>query len=71
VSRPPASRRPPGFDGQDDHRHLPASGSQTFVTITAVPEPATLALLAAAAGLISLTHRRRVDLESARQQIGA
>ena len=39
--------------------HVPASGTQTFVTITAVPEPATLALLAAAAGLAALATRRK------------
>jgi hypothetical protein len=37
---------------------VPASGTQTFVTITAVVEPATLALLAAAAGLAVLATRR-------------
>ena len=36
--------------------YLPNS---SFVTVTAVPEPATLALLAAAAGLAVLTTRRR------------
>ena len=33
--------------------------SSSFVTITAVPEPATLALFAAAAGLAALARRRR------------
>jgi hypothetical protein len=36
---------------------VPGTGSQTFVTITAVPEPATLALLAAAAGLAAVARR--------------
>jgi len=43
---PGSTVRPFNFQGS----HLPASGTQTFVTITAVPEPATLALGAAAAG---------------------
>jgi len=38
--------------------YVPASGTQTFVTVTAVPEPATLVLLAAAAGLAAFTRRR-------------
>jgi hypothetical protein len=40
-------------------RSVPASGTQTFVTVTAVPEPATLALFAAAAGLAAVARRRR------------
>ena len=41
----PTTAQPLNFQGD----YLPASGTQTFVTITAVPEPATLALLAASA----------------------
>ncbi|MGA0041090.1 MAG: PEP-CTERM sorting domain-containing protein, partial [Pirellulales bacterium] len=36
--------------------YLPSS---SFVTVTAVPEPATIVLLAAAAGLAALARRRR------------
>ncbi|RLT19141.1 MAG: PEP-CTERM sorting domain-containing protein [Planctomycetota bacterium] len=50
TATPGSTVRPLNFQGS----HLPGTGSQTFVTITAVPEPATLALLAAAAG-----HKRR------------
>jgi len=38
---------------------LPTSGTQTFVTVTAVPEPATLALLAAGLGLAAVAARSR------------
>jgi hypothetical protein len=38
--------------------YVPASGTQTFVTVTAVPEPATLVLLAAAASLALLRRAR-------------
>jgi hypothetical protein len=38
--------------------HVPDSGTQTFVTVTAVPEPATLGLLVAAAGCGALLRRR-------------
>jgi fibronectin-binding autotransporter adhesin len=38
--------------------YLPVSGTQTFVTITAVPEPGTLALVAAAAGVAAAGRRR-------------
>ena len=41
----PTTAQPLNFQGD----YLPASGTQTFVTITAVPEPAKLALLAASA----------------------
>jgi len=50
----PTTTRPLNFQGD----YAPASGSQTFVAVTAVPEPATLALLAAA-GLAALTTRRK------------
>jgi len=53
----PNTLRPLNFQGS----HVPGTGTQTFVTITAVPEPSTLALLAAAAaGLaaLALPHRR-------------
>lgn len=36
--------------------YLPSS---SFVTVTAVPEPATLVLIAAAAGLAAILRRRR------------
>jgi autotransporter-associated beta strand protein len=49
----PTTTRPLNFQGS----HVPASGTQTFVTVTAVPEPATLALLAAAAGLCLRARR--------------
>jgi fibronectin-binding autotransporter adhesin len=51
----PTTIRPLNF--RDDY--LPASGTQRFVTITAVPEPATLVLLALAGGLAGLAIRRR------------
>jgi hypothetical protein len=38
---------------------VPATGTQTFVAITAVPEPSTLVLLAA--GLAALARRRGVN----------
>jgi hypothetical protein len=50
----PTTIRPVNF--RDDY--APASGTQTFVAITAVPEPATLVLLAAAAGLALLRRAR-------------
>jgi hypothetical protein len=51
---PGSTVRPLNFQGS----HLPATGTQTFVTITAVPEPATLALFAAAASLAAFARRR-------------
>ena len=50
-----AAIRPLNFQGS----HVPGTGTQTFVTVTAVPEPTTLALVAAAAGLAALAARRR------------
>jgi hypothetical protein len=51
----PSTIRPLNF--QSDY--APVSGTQTFVTITAVPEPATLVLLAAGvAGLAALARRK-------------
>jgi uncharacterized protein with beta-barrel porin domain len=56
TESPGSTVRPLNF--QDSH--VPASGTQTFVTVTAVPEPSTLALCAAAAaGLAALARRRR------------
>jgi hypothetical protein len=52
---PGSTVRPLNF--QDSH--LPGTGTQIFVTVTAVPEPTTLALLAAAAGLAGLARIRR------------
>jgi hypothetical protein len=42
---------------------VPATGTQTFVAITAVPEPSTLVLLAVAVavGLAALARRRGVN----------
>jgi hypothetical protein len=48
--------QPLNFQGS----HVPGSGTQTFVTVTAVPEPSTLALFVlAAAGLGVRTWRKR------------
>ncbi len=38
---------------------LPGSGTQTFVTVTAVPEPSTYVMLAIAAGIGAIAARRR------------
>jgi uncharacterized protein with beta-barrel porin domain len=38
---------------------LPASGTQTFVTVTAVPEPSTYVMLAIAGGIAAVAARRR------------
>ena len=38
---------------------LPVSGTQTFVTVTAVPEPSTYVMLAIAAGIGAIAARRR------------
>jgi hypothetical protein len=38
---------------------LPVSGTQTFVTVTAVPEPSTYLMLAIAGGIGALAARRR------------
>jgi len=38
---------------------LPASGTQTFVTVTAVPEPSTYVMLAIAGGIGAIAARRR------------
>ena len=38
---------------------LPASGTQTFVTVTAVPEPSTYVMLAIAAGIGAIAARCR------------
>jgi len=51
-----SNTQPLNFQGD----YLPVAGTQTFVTITAVPEPTTLAVLATAAGLAVLARRRTV-----------
>jgi len=56
TENPGSTIRPLNFQGS----HQPGTSTQTFVAITAVPEPTTLALLAAASlGLTVVAARRR------------
>jgi len=43
----------------DSGDFLSASGTQTFVNVTAVPEPSTYVLLAIAGGIAAVAARRR------------
>jgi hypothetical protein len=55
TETPGSTVRPLNFQGS----HQPGTGTQTFVTVTAVPEPATLALRAAAAAGLAAVARSR------------
>ena len=46
--------QPLNFQGD----YLPVSGTQAFVTVTAVPEPSTYVMLAIAAGIGAIAARR-------------
>jgi hypothetical protein len=55
TANPGSTVRPLNFQGS----HLPASGTQTFVTITAVPEPAMLACVGIGLAGMLLARRRK------------